>query len=96
MHALAFISFLPLLLFSLFGIVCYREKIKWTLVLLIPILVTSIGYSFFRAEVRYRLIIDGFLIVLAAAGITALVKKFMQRWAAVRGWNSYGENRVKK
>ncbi|MBN1466495.1 glycosyltransferase family 39 protein [candidate division KSB1 bacterium] len=69
MNALSLLFFAPLLFFSILGIFALRNEWKSLLILLIPIVTISLFYSVFFTEVRYRIPVDGFLIVLGVIGL---------------------------
>jgi hypothetical protein len=73
LQLVSFIFFLPLLLLFFTAIVRFRrQRDIWTITLL-PILTIAFSYALFSTEVRYRIPIDGFLILWAAAGLDAFL-----------------------
>jgi hypothetical protein len=72
MNLASFIFFAPLLLFSLVGIVALRKQWRELLLILIPIVNISLFYSVFFTELRYRIPIDGFLIILSSLGFYSI------------------------
>jgi hypothetical protein len=89
-EAASILFFTPLLLFSLIGlVVLFKIDLMKLLLLLIPLVVLSLDYAIFFVEIRYRIPIDGFLIILASIGFSlclAKVRKKMHCQASV----SYG------
>lgn len=76
-QALSISFFIPVLILFPFGIWKMRRNFITLALLLIPIVTLSFGYSIFGTQTRYRIPIDGFLILLAAQGLSLLrgVKK---------------------
>lgn len=73
MQAVSVIFLTPLLIFALIGVSELRRADGRNLLLvLIPVAVLAIGYALFFVEVRYRIPIDGFLIILAAVGFRSV------------------------
>ncbi len=68
--------FLPLLVLTPIGMIRYRKEkaLLWLSVIFIATI--ALGYSLFSTEIRYRLPVDGFLILWAAAGAVALWQRF--------------------
>ncbi|MBN1559552.1 glycosyltransferase family 39 protein [candidate division KSB1 bacterium] len=79
MNAASWLFFTPLLLFAVIGIFTLRDQWKSLLILLIPIVTISLSYSIFFAEVRYRIPVDGFLIVLGAIGLDGVMRRWRRR-----------------
>ena len=78
-QVVSFISLLPLLIFAPIGL--FRQKnINIIILILIPVLTTSIGYSIFETQVRYRLVLDGFLILLAIPGFECFLQLFRKNF----------------
>jgi hypothetical protein len=69
MNAMSLLFFTPLLIFFLIGTFVLMKQWRALLVLFIPIVTISGVYSIFFTELRYRIPIDGFLIVIAAIGV---------------------------
>jgi hypothetical protein len=78
--AASILFFTPLLLFSLIGLAAlFKNELKKLLLLLIPVVVLSLGYAVFFVEIRYRIPIDGFLIILASTGFSIFLEKWRKR-----------------
>lgn len=78
--AASILFFTPLLLFSLIGAAAqFKIDLKKLLLLLIPVVVLSLGYAVFFVEIRYRIPIDGFLIILASIGFSNCLEKFQKK-----------------
>ncbi len=65
----------PLLVLFPFGLYRCRKKVPCLLLFLIPMLTVSLGYSIFFAEIRYRIPVDAFLIILAVYGFEGIFNK---------------------
>ena len=69
LQAVSVIFLTPVLILALIGAAALRRaEGRNLMLLLIPIVVLAVGYSLFFVEVRYRIPVDGFLIILAAVG----------------------------
>ncbi len=68
MNAMSLLFFTPLLILFLVGTIAFAKEWQLLLVLYIPIATISGVYSIFFTELRYRIPIDAFLIILAAIG----------------------------
>ncbi len=82
MNLASFLFFTPLLVLSLIGIAALRKQWRSLLLVLIPVANISLFYSVFFTELRYRIPIDGFLIVLAAIGFAGVWEVWRRRKAA--------------
>ena len=72
--------FIPLLLLLPFGIVrLWAIDLSILFLVLIPIVTVSLGYSLFFAEIRFRIPIDSFLIILAMLGFDFILTKLEKR-----------------
>lgn len=69
MNLMSLLFYTPLLIFFILGTFIMLRQWRAVLVLFIPIVTISGVYSIFFTELRYRIPIDGFLIVLAAIGV---------------------------
>ena len=78
MQLLSFYSFGPILVFMFFGIFYSRNRLAELMLLLIPVITLSFGYSIFFTEIRYRIPIDGFLMILAVSGFFTVSNLFLQ------------------
>jgi hypothetical protein len=76
MQLVSLLFFTPILVLALFGIWALRAKGYKLALVAIPLLTISMGYALFFTEVRYRIPIDGFLIILAVAGAHSLCCKW--------------------
>ncbi len=75
----AIASFTPILLLMPFGIWAARKNWRLLILYLIPILTVSAGYSLFFTETRYRIPIDGFVVLFAFVGASWLVSRLKMR-----------------
>jgi 4-amino-4-deoxy-L-arabinose transferase-like glycosyltransferase len=71
----SFVFFLPVLLFFPVGIWFKRGEWRKLFLLLIPVICSSIGYSVYFTEIRYRIPVEGFVIILALYGIENIFLK---------------------
>jgi len=78
MNVVSIIFYTPILLLFLLCFVMMRKQWSVYLLLLIPIGNLSLFYSIFFTQMRYRLPIDGFLMILGAMGLTGLVIPFLR------------------
>jgi hypothetical protein len=81
MNGISLIFYTPVLVFFILSLFLYRKQGPTRLLLLIPIANLSLFYSFFFTQMRYRLPVDGFLILFASIGLTTLwnqIKKATQ------------------
>lgn len=76
MQLVSVLSFTPVLLLFPVGIWALRKKIKLLLVFLIPVITLAGGYSLYFSQTRYRIPIDGFLILLAMQGFCYIISRF--------------------
>lgn len=74
MQVISLVFFLPLLIFTPIGMYLHREQKELLWLSLIFIFTIACGYSLFSSEVRYRIPVDGFLILWSAAGIARLLQ----------------------
>ena len=65
------ISFSPVLAFGIIGFLLSLQRGREVFLLLSPILSFWFGYSLFFTQIRYRIPIEPFLIILASFGLTA-------------------------
>ena len=72
---MSILTFGPVLLFGLFGVIISLSKIRQTILLLFIIMSFAFAYSFFMTQVRYRIPIEPFLIIFAGYGIEYALKK---------------------
>ena len=79
MQVISIVSFSPILLLFPFGIWALRKKIKLLALFLIPVITLSVGYSIYFTQTRYRIPVDGFLILFAMYGWTFIVSKMAKR-----------------
>jgi len=70
---LCIISFTPVLVFSMIGFVVSLYIGKRIFLIVAPILSFWLGYSIFFTQIRYRIPIEPFLIILAAFGLVSLL-----------------------
>lgn len=83
MQILSFITFAPILFSSFFGFFSLRKKYKIALLIIIPPICISLFYAIYFSQTRFRIPIDGFLIILAAIGVSsysAQLKKYTKKW----------------
>ncbi|MBN1481256.1 hypothetical protein EH223_02620 [candidate division KSB1 bacterium] len=80
MTIMSLLFFTPVLIFFLIGLYVLRNQWKSLLILLIPIMTISLFYSIFFTELRYRIPVDGFLIVGAAIGVEYLFHFFKEKF----------------
>ncbi len=66
---ISLITLSPILLLSLIGLWRVRKQIALACLILIPLLTLSMGYSLFFTQTRYRIPVDGFLLLLAGLAI---------------------------
>ncbi len=64
--------FLPVLVLLPFGIWRARKNLLALVLIIIPVVTLGFGYSIYGAQTRYRIPIDGFLILLAVQGFFML------------------------
>ncbi len=79
MNAMSLLFFTPLLIFFVVGALALIKQWRSVLVLFIPIVTISGVYSVFFTELRYRIPIDGFLLVLAAVGVEWMLRSFLKK-----------------
>lgn len=72
---ISLLFFTPILFSTPFGCWALRSNRYRMLLLLIPLLTLSMGYALFFTEIRYRIPVDGFMLVFSAAGVDFLYKK---------------------
>ncbi|MDZ7725242.1 MAG: hypothetical protein U5R06_21100 [candidate division KSB1 bacterium] len=63
----------PLFILAPIGIFRLRHSLKTLTLILIPIVTISFSYALFHAEVRYRIPLDGLIILLAVLGLNSVV-----------------------
>ena len=78
MNLISILVFTPVLLFALIGLFLLRHEWKSLLIMLIPVLTISGAYSVFFTELRYRIPLDGFLLVLAVIGFDSILRRFQR------------------
>ncbi len=79
LQIVSILSVAPLLFFALLGLWFLRNRRFFLTLVMIPILTISISYSFFFTQTRYRIPVDGFLILLAAIGIECILQRWTRR-----------------
>lgn len=75
---ISILSFTPILLFFLIGLLLSFPKWRKTIVLFFIILSFALGYSFFQTRVRYRIPVEPYIIIFAANGIIVFWEKLKQ------------------
>ncbi|MBN2411415.1 glycosyltransferase family 39 protein [candidate division KSB1 bacterium] len=78
MQIVSILFFSPLLLLFPFGIWALRKKIKLLALFLIPVITLSIGYSIYFTQTRYRIPVDGFIILFAMQGWYYIISKMVK------------------
>jgi hypothetical protein len=73
MQAVSLVFFLPVLLLFIAALWRFRKHTDIMTITLLPVLTIAFSYALFSTEVRYRIPIDGFLILWAAAGLDSLL-----------------------
>ncbi|HPG40404.1 MAG TPA: glycosyltransferase family 39 protein [bacterium] len=76
MQLVSILSFTPVLLLFPVGIWALRKKMKMLLLFLIPVIALAGGYSLYFSQTRYRIPIDGLLILLAMQGLCYIIARF--------------------
>ncbi len=77
-NLISILSFTPILLLFLIGLLFSFPKWRKTLVLFFVILSFALGYSFFQTRVRYRIPVEPYIIIFAANGIIVFWEKLKQ------------------
>ena len=75
---LSMLFMIPLYILAPVGIYRLRHRLKILFLFLIPVATISFSYALFHAEVRYRIPIDGFIIILAVLGLDLLIRVFLK------------------
>lgn len=75
LQAISLVFFLPLLLLLLPALYRYRRHTDLVSITLLIVLTIACSYALFSTEVRYRIPIDSFLILWAAAGLDAFLPR---------------------
>ncbi len=75
MQLISLIFFLPLLLLLVPAVIRHRRRLEVVTITLLPVLTIAFSYALFSTEVRYRIPIDSFLILWAAAGLDAFLPR---------------------
>jgi len=73
---ISLITLTPILLLSLIGLWRVRKQTALVSLILIPLVTLSMGYSLFFTQTRYRIPVDGFLLLLAGLAIAAWMPCF--------------------
>lgn len=69
------VSFGPVLIFSIIGILGSKPKQRQSMLLVFVILSFALSYSFFMTQTRYRIPIEPYMIVLAACGLLVVTRR---------------------
>ncbi|RMG80595.1 MAG: hypothetical protein D6707_06175 [Bacteroidetes bacterium] len=70
------LSFGPVLLLSILGIILSFSNWRYTSLLFIMIIAFALGYSFFQTRIRYRIPVEPYMIIFASYSIWLLFEKF--------------------
>jgi len=79
---ISMLSFTPILILFLIGLLFSIPKWRKPLVLFFVILSFALGYSFFQTRVRYRIPVEPYIIIFAANGLVVVwekIKLFLNR-----------------
>lgn len=87
---ISLITLSPILLLSLIGLWRVRKQTALASLILIPLVTLSMGYSLFFTQTRYRIPVDGFLLLLAGLAIAACIPQLSAVWADGRSHHREG------
>lgn len=71
----SFVFFLPVLVFFPVGIWYKRHEWMKVFLLIIPLFCSSVGYSIYFTEIRYRIPVEGFIMIFAVLGMEKIFLK---------------------
>jgi hypothetical protein len=72
---ISIISFGPILLFGIIGMIISRTMWRRSSLLFLTIISFALGYSFFHTQIRYRIPIEPYLIIFAAFGFLEILNR---------------------